>query len=214
MTSVILLTIDKLKYKSHPMSSAGNNKALDLQIKREADLDKGFGKRIAKLAHGENIYGCIQCGNCSSTCPLSPYMDFTPRKIIAMVKAGFREEVLSNRTVWLCASCYSCAVECPKGIKITDIMYALKREAIMKKVYHRNFPIPVFSRTFFDEVKRRGRSNETWLLTRFYMRTNIFKALGFVSLALKLFTTGRLKPFEKKIKDKKNFDKMLDCCSN
>lgn len=196
------------------MSSAGKQKSLGLQIKREADLDKNFGKRIAKLAHGEQIYGCIQCGNCSSTCPLSPYMDFTPRKIIAMVRAGFRDEVLSNRTIWLCASCYSCTVECPKGIKITDIMYALKREAIMKKVYPRKFPIPAFSKAFYDEVKHGGRSSEASLLTKFYMRTNIFKALGFVGLAVKLYSTGRLKLFEKKIKDKKNFEKMMDCCSN
>ncbi len=196
------------------MSLAGNDKKLGLQIKREADLDKSFGKRIAKLAHGEKIYGCIQCGNCSSSCPLSPYMDYTPRKIIAMVKEGFRDEVLSNRTVWLCASCYSCTVECPKGIKITDIMYALKREAIINKVYPRKFPIPVFSKSFFDEVKRGGRSGEASLLTRFYLRTNIFKAVGFISLALKLFSTGRLKLFEKKVRDKKNFDKMFDCCSN
>jgi quinone-modifying oxidoreductase subunit QmoC len=194
------------------MNPAGNSKLSYPSIKREADLDKDFGKRIASLAHGEKIYGCIQCGNCSSTCPLSPYMDFTPRKIIAMVKEGFREEVLNNSTVWLCASCYSCTVECPKGIKITDIMYALKREAIMKKVYPKKFPIPAFSKAFFDVVKHGGRSNETTLLLKFYLRTNIFNSLGFIGLAIKLLLTGRLKPFEKKIKGKKNFAEMMDCC--
>jgi quinone-modifying oxidoreductase, subunit QmoC len=161
------------------MSSSGNNKTLELQIKREADLDKGFGKRIANLAHGEKIYGCIQCGNCSATCPLSPYMDFTPRKIIAMVKEGFRDEVLSNRTVWLCASCYSCTVECPKGIKITDIMYALKREAIMKKVYPKRFAIPVFSKSFYDEVKHGGRSSEASLLTKVLYAHQYFQSPWF-----------------------------------
>jgi heterodisulfide reductase subunit C len=185
-----------------------------LHIKREADLDRDFGKRIAKLAHGEKLYGCIQCGNCSATCPLSPYMDYTPRKIIAMVRAGFRDEVLSNSTVWLCASCYSCTVECPKGIKITDIMYALKREAIINKVYPKNFPIPALSKTFYDEVKSGGRINETWLLTKFYLRTNIFKAFGFIGLALKLFSTGRLKLVEKKLVNKAQFKKMIEYSNN
>ena len=195
------------------MSSTGNSRTPVLQIKREAELDKNFSKRIAKLAHGEKLYGCIQCGTCSSTCPLSPYMDYTPRKIIAMVKAGYRNEVLANRTVWLCASCYSCTVECPKGIKITDIMYALKREAIMKKVYPRRFPIPVLSRTFYQQVHSGGRINETSLLMKFFMRTNIFKALGFAGLGLKLMSTGRMKLVEKKVKDKEGLRKIIDCCS-
>ena len=181
-----------------------------LQVIYEEDLDHKFSRKIAKLAHGEKLYGCIQCGNCSSSCPLSPYMDFTPRKIIAMVKAGFRDEVLSNKTIWICASCYACTVECPKGIKITDIMYALKREAIIKKVYPRKFAIPALSRTFYSEVRHSGRINETSLLTKFYFRTNIFHAIGYISLALRLFATGRLKIFEKKIKGQKNFRKMID----
>jgi heterodisulfide reductase subunit C len=180
-----------------------------IMIKREADLDKDFSKHIAKLAHGEKLYGCIQCGNCSSTCPLSPYMDYTPRKVIAMVKAGFRDEVLSNSTIWLCASCYSCTVECPKGIKITDIMYALKREAILKKIYPKRFTIPAMSKAFYDTVKKDGRSNEVWLLLRYYMRTNILKSLGYVGVGWKLLKTGRLSIFEAKMKGKHEFQKML-----
>jgi len=192
------------------MDSKINSKMPHLMIKREADLDKDFSKRIAKLAHGEQLYGCIQCGNCSSTCPLSPYMDYTPRKVIAMVKAGFREEVLSNRTVWLCASCYSCMVECPKGIKITDIMYALKREAILNKIYPKRFTIPAMARSFYDTVKHSGRSNETALLLRYYFRTNIFSALSYVGVGLKLLKKGRLVIFEKKMKGIHDFKKMLE----
>jgi quinone-modifying oxidoreductase, subunit QmoC len=178
-------------------------------IKYEATLDKDFGKKIAKEAHGEKLFGCIQCGNCSASCPLSSYMDYTPRKIIAMVRAGFKTEVLSNSTIWLCASCYNCTVECPKGIKITDVMYALKREAIINKIYPKRFPVPIMASTFFNEVKKRGRSNEFSLLLNYYLRTNIFKSLSFATLGLKLFKAGRLTFFEKGMKNKINFQKLL-----
>jgi heterodisulfide reductase subunit C len=191
------------------MNSPFKGEMPQIMIKREAELDKDFSKHIAKLAHGEKLYGCIQCGNCSSTCPLSPYMDYTPRKVIAMVKAGFRDEVLSNSTIWLCASCYSCSVECPKGIKITDIMYALKREAILKKIYPKGHTIPAMSKAFFDTVKISGRSNEVFLLLRYYMRTNILKSLGFVGVGWKLLKTGRLSIFEEKMKGKRDFQKMI-----
>jgi heterodisulfide reductase subunit C len=181
-----------------------------LEIKLEEKLDKDFGKKIAGMAHGEKLFGCIQCGNCSAACPMSVYMDYTPRKIIAMVRAGFRQEVLSNRTVWLCASCYQCTVECPKGIKITDVMYALKREAIENKVHLKNFPVPILAKAFFGEVKRRGRISEAYLLIRYYFNYNIFKMLGYSSLGLKLFMKGRLSLFEKGMKDKKKLHALLN----
>ncbi|MCX6233459.1 MAG: 4Fe-4S dicluster domain-containing protein [Bacteroidetes bacterium] len=180
-----------------------------LEIKLEADLDKDFGKKIAKIAHGEKLFGCIQCGNCSAACPLSVWMDYTPRKIIAMVRAGFRDEVLSNRTIWLCASCYQCTVECPKGIKITDVMYALKREAIVNKIYPKNFPVPILAKAFFNEVKRTGRINEATLLLSYYWRYNIFKMLSYSTLGLKLFLKGRLSIFERGMKNKRDFKKLL-----
>jgi heterodisulfide reductase subunit C len=180
-----------------------------LDIKLEANLDQDFGKKIARMAHGEKLFGCIQCGNCSAACPLSVWMDYTPRKIIAMVRAGFKEEVLSNRTIWLCASCYQCTVECPKGIKITDVMYALKREAIVNKIYPKNFPVPILAKTFFNEVKRTGRINETTLLLNYYRRYNLIKMLSYASLGLKLLLKGRLSLFEKGMKNKKGFKELL-----
>lgn len=181
-----------------------------LTVKLEADLDKNFGETIAREAHGEKLFGCIQCGNCSAACPLSVWMDYTPRKVIAMVRAGFKQEVLSNRTVWLCASCYQCTVECPKGIKITDVMYALKREAIENKIYPKNFPVPILARTFFSEVKRTGRINEIFLLTNYYLRYNIFKMLGYASLGVRLFMKRRLSLFEKGMTNRKEFRSMLN----
>jgi quinone-modifying oxidoreductase, subunit QmoC len=192
------------------MKPLTNNYLLQgMEIKLEENLDKDFGKKIAGMAHGEKLFGCIQCGNCSAACPMSIYMDFTPRKIIAMVRAGFRDEVLSNRTVWLCASCYQCTVECPKGIKITDVMYALKREAIENKIYPKNFPVPILAKAFFDEVKRRGRISEAYLLIRYYFNYNLFKMLGYSSLGLKLFLKGRLSLFEKGMKNKKSLQALL-----
>jgi len=180
-----------------------------LDIKLESNLDKDFGKKIAHNAHGEKLFGCIQCGNCSAACPLSVWMDYTPRKIIAMVRAGFKEEVLTNLTVWLCASCYQCTVECPKGIKITDVMYALKREAIVNKIYPKNFPVPILAKTFYNRVRRAGRVNETTLLINYYMRFNLVKMLSYATLGLKLFLNRRLSLFEKGMENKKGFKELL-----
>src|SRR5512142_1640305 len=100
------------------------------QMKFQREADPEWAGEIRRLPGCERLFSCMQCGTCSGTCPLSIYMDYTPRRVINLAREGFRTEALSSNTIWLCASCYSCAVQCPQDIHITDIMYGLKREAI------------------------------------------------------------------------------------
>ena len=168
------------------------NTEIQRRIKYESELDPGFAARIAAAAYGEKMFSCIQCGTCSGTCPVSHYMDFTPRRIIAMVRAGFKDEILNSTTIWLCASCYSCTCECPKEIKITDVMYALKQEAIAQRKYPPRFPLPVLAREFFRNVMKTGRNSEGPLMITLFLKTNPFGMLKNSLLAFRLFRTGRL----------------------
>ena len=162
------------------------------KMQYESKLAPSFADEIASVPGGDTLFSCIQCGTCSGMCPVSPYMDHTPRQIIAMIRAGMRAEVLNSYTVWLCASCYSCAVECPKEIKITDIMYAAKRLAIREGVYPKRFPIPILASEFFKSVERSGRSTESWLLVRLFLKTNPFQMFKQAGLGLRLWLKGRL----------------------
>jgi quinone-modifying oxidoreductase, subunit QmoC len=168
------------------------NTEIHRRIKYESELDPGFAARIAAAAYGEKMFSCIQCGTCSGTCPVSHYMDFTPRRIIAMVRAGFKDEILNSTTIWLCASCYSCTCECPKEIKITDVMYALKQEAMAQRKYPPRFPLPVLAREFFRSVMRTGRNSEGPLMVKLFLKTNPFGMLKNSLLALRLLRTGRM----------------------
>jgi len=164
---------------------------IERTIKYEGDRVRGFGKEIMSVPGCELLQSCIQCGTCSGTCPLSIYMDFPPRQVMALVRADFKNEVLRSRTVWLCASCYACTVECPRQIRITDIMYALKQRAIQEGVYPKRFPIPVLAKEFFEMVRRHGRISEMLLVARLFLKTNWFAAMGSWRLGLGLITTGR-----------------------
>lgn len=161
-------------------------------IKYESELDAGFATKVAKMAHGEKFRTCIQCGTCSATCPVSHYMDFTPRKIIAMVREGFKEEALGSFTIWLCASCYSCTVDCPREIKITDVMYALKQMAIAEGLYPKRFPIPILAQEFFKLVAQNGRNSEGHLMMKLALKTNPFRFLGFAKMGWRLWRTERV----------------------
>ncbi len=148
----------------------------------------------AILAHPgcERLLSCTQCGTCSGTCPLSLYMDFTPRRIVQLVREGFRDDALKSQTIWLCASCYSCAVHCPQNVHITDIMYTLKREAIRERLFPRRFPIPVLAQEFYAMVRRHGRSSEFWVVLRLMLRTNPLGLFSMARAGIALIRTGRL----------------------
>jgi heterodisulfide reductase subunit C len=179
------------------------------KLKYEKELDLAFGEHVAAKAYGQKLLSCIQCGTCGSTCPLSDYMDYTPRKIIAMTREGFKEDVLNSLTIWLCASCYACTVQCPRQIHITDVMYTLKREAIAAGVYPRRYPIPVFSRQFFDLVRRQGRNSEGRLLLKFYLKTNPFRLLSQAWLGLRLMWTGRFSLKQDRVHDMQKLKRLL-----
>jgi len=183
---------------------------LEQKVKYEGDCDKEFAKWVTSQTGGENLRHCIQCGICSATCPLSLYMDYTPRRLINMAREGFKKEVLGSFTIWLCASCYACRVECPKEIQVTDIMYLLKRRAIEEGVYPRRFPIPVLAREFGRMIFMFGRVNETLLVIDLFLRTNWFKFLGMTGLGMNLMRTGRMSLIPETIKNRAELRKVLD----
>jgi quinone-modifying oxidoreductase subunit QmoC len=110
-----------------------------LMTRTEADLRQIFLRQVEDIPAGGRIRRCIQCGTCSGSCPVSYAMDISPRQLIALFRAGELETIMKSRSIWICASCYACTTRCPSGIKITDIIYALKR-TVMEKGYESKAP--------------------------------------------------------------------------
>jgi heterodisulfide reductase subunit C len=136
-------------------------------------------------------------------------MDFSPRRIIALVREGFREDVLGSTTLWLCASCYSCAVHCPRQIHITDVMYGLKREAIRHHRYPARYPGAVLAQEFCRMVRDRGRSSEFWLVLRMALKSNPLILFGMIRTGWDLLRTGRLSLRREHIRDPRSLGRLL-----
>jgi quinone-modifying oxidoreductase, subunit QmoC len=166
----------------------------------EQAMDLNFLDEIYRIPGGEKIKDCIQCGTCSGSCPVSWAMEETPRQIFAMVRAGMRDKVLDSLTIWTCASCYQCMHRCPQKIKITDIMYMLKRMAIREN-RQRSKNAGILSRAFVDIVNKKGRNHETSLMARIILGTNPLDAISLAPVGLGLYTHNRLPVFGKKVRD-------------
>jgi len=68
-----------------------------IEILRVEPLEPNpFMEEVCSIPGGEGVLWCAQCGLCSASCPNVAQMDYSPRKIIALIRAGKRNEVLSS----------------------------------------------------------------------------------------------------------------------
>jgi dimethylglycine catabolism B len=94
-------------------------------------IEQMWGVTLDKLyesTEGRRILSCIQCGTCAGTCPHGEYMDYSPRSIIAMLKAGAIEDVFQSDSMLKCVNCYACMAKCPRKIRLTEILLPLVKE--------------------------------------------------------------------------------------
>ena len=171
-----------------------------------------FSQEISNLmykSHGNLTSSCIQCGTCAGTCPVADHMDHTPRRLIGMINANFKDEVLASNTYWFCASCYHCTVRCPSNIDIAGVMYAVKRYSIWNKRYDEELVGPAFSEAFVKTIARSGRSYEPLLAPAYMFSMEPKEFVQEAFTATKMMLKGRIPILPPRIKHVKNFQEMI-----
>jgi heterodisulfide reductase subunit C len=97
------------------------------------EIDPKFKYEISKMAGGERLLRCFQCGTCTSDCPVARFSDtYRPRQIIRMAQLGLKERVLNSDTLWLCAACFTCTDRCPQDIEVASVIRVLRNLAAEK----------------------------------------------------------------------------------
>lgn len=94
-----------------------------------------FVAKVEELS-GQNLLACYQCGKCSAGCPAVSQMDILPNQIIRFAQLGFKDELLKSKSIWICASCFTCNARCPKGINIAEIIEAIRQILLRKREDH------------------------------------------------------------------------------
>ena len=107
------------------------------EISYEKIRKNDFVKKI-ELLSGQNVYGCYQCGRCSASCPMAEDMDYLPNQIMKLLQMGDNKTLKDSNTPWMCSSCLACTARCPKGVKISEIMEALRIIELRKGNDHWN----------------------------------------------------------------------------
>jgi heterodisulfide reductase subunit C len=96
-------------------------------------LHSDFVNKVIEIS-GENLPLCYQCGMCSAGCPMAFAMDLLPNQIIRLAQLGFEEDIAKSKTIWICASCMTCTVRCPRGINVGKVMETLRLITLRKNI--------------------------------------------------------------------------------
>jgi len=98
-------------------------------------INDPFVAKVEELS-GQNLLACYQCGKCSAGCPNVCEMDILPNQIIRYAQLGLKDELLGSKSIWVCASCMTCDVRCPKGINVAEVLEAIRLILLRQRKDH------------------------------------------------------------------------------
>lgn len=87
----------------------------------------------------EEVYNCIKCGLCLTPCPVYKQLYFegaSPRGKIQLIKKIIEGKLEPskrfNHLLFTCLLCETCTINCPSGLKVDQLMKAMRAEVIAR----------------------------------------------------------------------------------
>lgn len=82
---------------------------------------------LAQLRKTTGAALCLECGKCSTMCPLAPFGGFSAARMMSMHDPD-NEIQAHAEAVERCLTCASCEVRCPQGVRYTEFVLGLREE--------------------------------------------------------------------------------------
>ncbi|MFZ5626917.1 MAG: 4Fe-4S dicluster domain-containing protein [Bacillota bacterium] len=136
------------------------------------------------------VDGCYQCQKCTAGCPVAPWTDIGPARLVELLLNGQEQEALRSNRLWLCLHCGTCAARCPNGIDAGEVTATLKQKAWLQKMVIPS-PLPAFYQSFLTSVARWGRVYELGMILGYKWRTG--RWLADLALGWQLLRQGNLR---------------------
>jgi len=78
---------------------------------------------IEEAISATNVRQCLDCGKCSSSCPVARINDeYSPRRVVDRFLLGMGEKMVSSREMWMCTGCYLCRERCPSDVRFAEFL--------------------------------------------------------------------------------------------
>ncbi len=85
---------------------------------------------IKKAIKDSRAYLCLECGKCTSVCPVSRFNHgYSPRILVNKALKSGNLDLLKDKNIWTCLTCKLCDERCPAGIDYINLTLATRLEA-------------------------------------------------------------------------------------
>jgi len=103
----------------------------DVGLDGVSEKDKEWA--LISLKQTPSLYPCLQCGICTSECPISKVTmgNYNPRRNVLAILLGYKDLLLKgdDLVIWGCTDCHTCVEVCPHDIELTDLFRSLKNQS-------------------------------------------------------------------------------------
>lgn len=163
-------------------------------------LDKSNPGLVQEInqACNTNVDMCLECGKCSGGCSNAHVFDFTPRKIVKLIKLGYENTLLHMEALWGCVACHLCVDRCPAGIDTPRIIDYLREKAYRQGIKPSREKVALFYELMLASIAKRGRVAELPLMINFNLRTGQY--LKDASLGIRMLIKGKLNPIPARVR--------------
>ena len=161
-----------------------------LRLKGHATEKKFLDEVIERS--GQDLLRCLQCGKCSGGCPITSETVGGPRRLIARILGGMKEEALRDPTFWYCVSCGTCATRCPVEINTYALSTTLCEMAAEEGIEPSEPGIHLFEELFLKSVEKNGRVRELHTGMEFNLRS--LRPFADAAIGIRMALKGLITP--------------------
>ena len=88
-------------------------------------------KKVSDIIKGTKAYYCVDCGKCTSACPLSRFGDYSPDGLVERALLGL--PVQPDLRIWSCLTCNRCKEVCTYGVEYPEFIRGIRSVALEEK---------------------------------------------------------------------------------
>jgi Fe-S oxidoreductase len=88
-------------------------------------------EEIADIINRTKAYYCVECGKCTSACPLSRFGDYSPDRVVERALLGL--PVKPDLRLWSCLTCNRCKEVCTYGVDYPEFIRELRSLAVEER---------------------------------------------------------------------------------
>jgi heterodisulfide reductase subunit C len=119
-----------------------------------AEMREIFEEIRSDPRYEHELFGCLNCGICTATCPSAHFYDFSPREIVQLLWTENVEQIYDamQEKIWACAQCMTCASRCPFGNSPGGLISIMREVAIRRRMQSAKDVLRPFSRVMLKLI--------------------------------------------------------------